>query len=280
MSQEVASFTAPLDQFQPGKSAYECVAFGCADINFCGPPGGSPTGNATQIIGLAEYWYARETGSNDSSNTAGMSSGQEYAVLNGLGLRFHPLGGDLLAATRNALAQGLPVLLCGAETGFFDVALGRVPYAWTPSGNHCIVASGLAGNNLYVRDYANSEFFGYRREYDAAKMRLVSATAVEPHWRKQSMIPVGWHDDGKTLTAPNGHKIVLGFRDKVMAGWEASDMPLEEEHAAVPVGTEQIFTRTTLEWTPASGVQVKTPDPVAKAHAFDQIAGIVKQAGS
>ena len=279
MSLEIASFVAPLDQFQPGKSAYECVAFGCADINFCGPPGGQPTGNAAQIIGQAEYWYAREEGSNAASNTNGMSDGAEYAVLNGMNLRFHPLGGDLLAATRAALAQGLPVLICGAETGFFDIALGRVPYAWTPSGNHCIVASGVVGNNLYVRDYANSEFFGYRREYDAARMRLVSATAVEPHWRKQSMIPVGWSDNGTILTAPNGHTVRQGFRSKVMAGWEASDMPLEDEHGDGSGGTEQTFTRTILTWTPQTGVQVKTPDATTKENAFNQIAAIVKQAG-
>lgn len=180
-SGEVAVFAQPLNQFQPSKSAYECVAFGCADINFCGAPGGQ-AGQADQIITLAEAWYAKLTGSNDASNADGMSTGQEYAMLNGLGLRYEALSGDLIEETHSALERGLPVLICGAESSFFDVGLGRVPYAWQPSGNHCIVASGQAGDDFLVRDYANSEFFGYCRQYSTAKMQLVSATAVYPHW--------------------------------------------------------------------------------------------------
>lgn len=182
MSSEVASFVQSLDQFQPGKSGYMCVAYGCADINFCGQPGGQPAGQADQIIALAESWYAKETGSNDASNSAGMTTGQEYTMLAGLGLHYEALSGDLIAQTRAALEKGLPVLICGAESGFYDVGLGKVPYAWPPSGNHCIIASGLVGNDFLVRDYANSEFFGYCRQYSAAKMQLVSATAVWPHW--------------------------------------------------------------------------------------------------
>lgn len=262
MAAEVASFVAPLDQFQPGHSAYECVAFGCADIYYSGPPAGQPAGNAAQIVNLAEQWYAKEEGSNDSSNTRGMSLGAEYAVLEGLQLHYEPLSGDLLTATREALGRGLPVLICGAEASFFDVVLGRCPYAWQPAGNHCIVATGIApGGDLYVRDYANSEFFGYRRVYSAARMQLISATAVWPRWMEETMTPANWKDDGTTLTAPNGHKVVLGFRGKVLQGWEASDVPTEEEHGDGTGGTVQKFTRTILKWNAKDGVTVHAPDP-------------------
>lgn len=286
-SGEVASFVAPLDQFQPGKSAYECVAFGCADLYYSGPPAGQPAGSAAQIISVAESWYARETGSNDASNTAGMSDRQEYDVLNHLGLKFEPLSGDLLAGTRAALARGLPVLICGAEVGFFDVDLGRVPYLWSPSGNHCIIASGLMGNNLLVRDYANSEFFGYRRVYNAARMNLVSATVVWPRWMEENMVPQNWHDNGQELTAPNNNTVRMGFRDKVMQGWQAENLPLAEEAAdpALAGGTWQPFTFCDLRWNGHDGVTVHAkaaaaPEVAALQATLTEIAALATKAAS
>lgn len=273
---EVAGFIAPLDQFQAGKSVDMCVAFGCADIFYSSEPTSNPTATAGQIVGLAEQWYAREEGSDGAGNTNGMSIGAEYAMLDGLNLHYEALSGDLVAATREALARGLPVLITGAEAGFFDVTLGRVPYAWPPIYNHCIVASGLASNgNFYVRDYANSEFFGYRRVYSASAMRLISATAVWPRWKsEENMTPAGWKDNGSSLIAPNGKLVIAGFRLKVLAGWEPSDQPLENEHGAPGGGTEQLFTRTLLRWTTAAGVTVEAPPVTAQADAFKQIAQI------
>lgn len=80
------------------------------------------------------------------------------------------------------------------------------------------------------------------------------------------IIPQGWHDDGTTLTAPNGHKVVLGNRKYVLSypgGWNANNQPLEEEWHADPLevsnpslgpGQKQGFNETTLEYTPARGV--------------------------
>lgn len=79
-----------------------------------------------------------------------------------------------------------------------------------------------------------------------------------------SNVPAGWTDDGTTLTALNGHKIVLGFREWVLShSWDASNQPLEEEWHASPLefsnldlgdGQKQGFNQTTLEWTPVRGV--------------------------
>lgn len=80
------------------------------------------------------------------------------------------------------------------------------------------------------------------------------------------MVPDNWRDDGKTLTAPNGHRVVLGFREYVLSypgGWPAGNQPLEEEWHAAPLeysnpslgeGQKQCFNWTTLEWTQARGV--------------------------
>lgn len=77
-------------------------------------------------------------------------------------------------------------------------------------------------------------------------------------------VPSGWHDDGRTLTAPNGHKVVAGFRDFILSStWSADDQPLEEEtgldqilhtDARWGAGTRQLFTFSGLAWA-------KQPDP-------------------
>ena len=78
------------------------------------------------------------------------------------------------------------------------------------------------------------------------------------------MVPTGWKDDGKTLTAPNGHRVILGFRDYVLShNWDANNQPLEEEWTADPLevsnpslgaGQKLGFNWTTLEYTAARGV--------------------------
>lgn len=83
--------------------------------------------------------------------------------------------------------------------------------------------------------------------------------------RTQSMaiIPHGWTDDGKILTAPNGVKVLAGFRQHVLQGWSPLNVPLQGEEGRDPLeesnpnlgkGTQQIFEWTTLEWTPNRGV--------------------------
>lgn len=78
------------------------------------------------------------------------------------------------------------------------------------------------------------------------------------------MVPLGWKDNGTTLTAPNGHFVTLGFRDYVLNNnWNPGDWPLEEAHTQDPLelsnpsigkGTLQTFRKTVLEWTPTLGV--------------------------
>ena len=81
-----------------------------------------------------------------------------------------------------------------------------------------------------------------------------------------AMVPTGWTDDGTTLTAPNGHRVVKGFRDWILShNWDPADQPLQEEEGRTPVeysnpglggGSRQIFWKTVLEWTPPKGVFV------------------------
>ncbi len=76
-------------------------------------------------------------------------------------------------------------------------------------------------------------------------------------------VPIGWTDDGTTLTAPNGMTLVKGFRARVLQGWDATNVPLGQERAVNQVehanpasgaGSVQTFVNCRLAWTPATGV--------------------------
>lgn len=104
--------------------------------------------------------------------------------------------------------------------------------------------------------------------YDTAVANPELLDAVYDAFPKgeQSMIPQGWTDDGSTLTAPNGHKVVLGFRNYILANnWDPNNVPLEEEYRTDPVedyydqpgansGQRQMFLYCELIWTPQRGV--------------------------
>lgn len=78
-------------------------------------------------------------------------------------------------------------------------------------------------------------------------------------------VPQGWSDDGHTLTAPNGHHVILGFRDHVLnaPSWNADNQPLGEEYhtnqvllrdASIGAGQVQLFRDTMLWYTATQGV--------------------------
>ena len=71
-----------------------------------------------------------------------------------------------------------------------------------------------------------------------------------------AIVPTGWSDDGTTLTAPNGHKVVEPFREYVLNNpWNAENLPLGEAYNANPIeqsnpqsgtGTRQDFRYSSL----------------------------------
>lgn len=265
---EVADFL-DVDQFIAGHSAYECVAYCAALVKFAGAPGHGPAGTSQQVANLAQAWYAQEEGGNLASNTNGMSLAAEYDMLSGIGLQYQPLI-PTVAAVKQALGTGCPVLLCGAETGFYDLDLGRVPYSWPPSGNHCIVASGIASDgNLLVRDCASIGPAGVRpgpRKYDTSKMHLVSATAILVPWRGEDMIDITnpWVASYFTQTGTNPdrwHCAKTGFDlfAGILTGWRAMNgaprLPLGPE---TKCGQQAVYQRC------ESGIMVYDP-----AHELD-----------
>lgn len=78
-----------------------------------------------------------------------------------------------------------------------------------------------------------------------------------------TQVPIGWTDDGTTLTAPNGITVVQGFRARVLQGWDPTNLPLEKERnvdtveqadPSIGAGSIQTFTNTRLGWTSTKGI--------------------------
>ncbi len=77
-------------------------------------------------------------------------------------------------------------------------------------------------------------------------------------------VPTGWTDVNNVLTAPNGVKVVHGFRDYVLAhNWDPGNIPvdvefgtslLEASNPSLGGGTQQLFNWTMLGWNAARGV--------------------------
>src|SRR5229473_4089 len=78
------------------------------------------------------------------------------------------------------------------------------------------------------------------------------------------MIPTGWHDDGTTLTAPNGVGVRLGFRAFVLANnWSKDNWALapeqgvsllEASNPGLGGGDQQVFRWSLLGYTQQRGV--------------------------
>ena len=97
-------------------------------------------------------------------------------------------------------------------------------------------------------------------------------------------VPSGWKDDGHTLVAPNGHKVVDGFRAYVLANnWDASNEPIENEchvsqleahNPGLGAGQRQLFVYDMLYWTPATNV--KRSSVGLELQAYNSIVGALQ----
>jgi GH25 family lysozyme M1 (1,4-beta-N-acetylmuramidase) len=103
-----------------------------------------------------------------------------------------------------------------------------------------------------------------------------------------STIPVGWKDDGTTLTALNGVSVVQGFRSHILntPDWNPGNVPLTAEfhsnhvllhNLSVGSGQVQLFRDSLLWWTQAEGVVQEPFLGLELATAYQAIATLQKQ---
>ena len=169
----------------------------------------------------------------------------------------------LILAAHAYIADGKPVLL-------------QIPSAWndepppTSGSTHAVVAVKEDAGSLTCMNpwggfwhYGSDSYWTERVRYGSIWFAEVVTVGV----------PQGWRDDGKTLVAPNGVAVTLGFRDYILGhAWSAADVPQAVEYGAPEVslgghfgaGTRQDFTFTSLIYTQAKGI---VPAPVAADYA-------------
>jgi hypothetical protein len=99
---------------------------------------------------------------------------------------------------------------------------------------------------------------------DICRRHGIAASRIAGH-NSIAQVPVGWTDDGTTLTAPNGITVIQGFRARILQGWDPANLPLEKErnvdtveqaNPSIGAGSIQTFTNTRLGWTATKVVYV------------------------
>ena len=163
---------------------------------------------------------------------------------------------QLLQTIRDELALGHPVVASEIDP-YVDASLG-----WS----HMIAFYACSATNLTAMDPYIAQPV---TKNDAAWVDLLKYNEVWPLSHQSAQhdqpvqpvqhVPQGWKDDGTTLTAPNGIKVLKDFRSYVLThNWQATNLPLEPQkqvaqlevsNPALGGGVCQHFRMTTLEAT-------------------------------
>lgn len=273
-SGEVGQFTS-VTQFDGGSTG-KCGFFSAATVVGSAAAGGQPWTPATISASAAQH-YVQFDGSDTADNLLGMTQAMLHDDLATYGVSGKDINPDWITI-KASLKAGYPVVICLPEVQVVDKAVGGGPYPWDSTGiNHVILLTGIAPDgNVLVRDSANitapNNIRSGPRTYIITNMGPFWATAVTPKWFSSTTqggatvgVPAGWHDDEKnTLTAPNGMKVVDGFRIYILTHpWDSGNIPLEAAHGLNPLelsntslgtGTRQSFRWIVLEWTSKGGV--------------------------
>src|SRR5258707_819902 len=165
--------------------------------------------------------------------------------------------GPLVAAYFKGAASAIGLARIGAYGGYwlikylFDnglITYGWQTYAWS---------GGQWDPRAHIQQYSNGVIMsGQSVDYDR------SIKSDYGQWTQGgTMVPANWKDDGTTLTAPNGVKVVHGFRDYVLAhNWDPGNIPLaaefgtsllESSNPSLGGGTQQLFNWPMFVWNAA-----------------------------
>lgn len=117
--------------------------------------------------------------------------------------------------------------------------------------------TGTTNNPVAIAQASKSPVVGFWEYQDIGKYPNVIgkiATMLKGA-TTMSGVPAGWMDRSSVLSAPNGHTVVLGFRDYILdnGNWPADLVPIEQELPDGSGGTFQVFSSATtsaiLTWT-------------------------------
>lgn len=301
---EIAAFV-DVSQMEVNESEFECGFFAAGEIHCAAPVGQQPKCTPEQLDQWADA--ANVTG-NVGISTGGVSIEDMHNLFklpgpDGQPRHFWDIDSIApgsaqshdIAEIKAALQHGYPVVVTVVETSIFDMDLGGNPYApnWTPSGNHVLVATGIASDgNLLYHDTANivGGIFGkvaaQPRRYRNTTTAHTWASIVQLPWLPtipsgdplswasvqaggQVSLPVGFKsDDGKILTANNGLTVEGNFRLEVLkegTSWDQGMPILPMAHPSAGMGTYdpstwvQLFEKGALVEAPGMGGPQKAP---------------------
>src|SRR5205823_3004304 len=132
------------------------------------------------------------------------------------GVRLFSVSGSpsyLLAQAHAYLAKGLPVIFTEPD-----------PYSSAPGMSHvCVFCEDGPGTITFMDPFGGHKI----TRSDSAQLNNLLFNQI---WIMQKVetntvqVPAGWHDDGTTLIAPNGVKVVLGFRQFILGhNWDSQN---------------------------------------------------------
>ena len=275
-SGEVAQFVDD-DQFARGESVDKCGPEAVSEVWHATAPGQKNPYTSADVHKMAHDDYVKYIGPDIPSDGGGTSNQTLYNMLEEHGFKYEA-GPATIAWVKEQLNSGLIVIIGITESSVVDNGIGAKPYNWNTTGlSHVIVASGPgAGGEILVRDTANIAPNGVRpgpRHYDANRLQLLSATAIQPTWVTTPPPPAPPDPDadvkaawsaGGSPKAPfvAGH----GIPDSYARGFRAGryfGVPLEGEHSTEVDGVthvHQAFSAGHADWN-ASNNQTswKTP---------------------
>ena len=171
--------------------------------------------------------------------------------------------GPLVAAYFKGVASVIGLARIGGYGGYwlikylFDnglITYGWQTYAWS---------GGQWDPRAHIQQYNNGVIMsGVEVDYDRSIKNDFG------QWTQGgTMVPQGWTDTNGVLTAPNGVKVVHGFRDWVLSHiWDPENYPLgaefgtsllEASNPSLGGGSQQLFRWTMLGYTTQRGVFVE-----------------------
>lgn len=238
------------------------------------PLDGSPLDAATLNLWWSEYWNTGHHTSGGATldhihwhltGSAHKLDAKRARVAKYIGTDKIPLA-QLRAEIIAALVKGQTVItylgkalaLPDNEHGVYGhfVALGGVD-----SDLGYLVGNGDTTDALGGHGIIPTYWHGWNELAAAEINGMIALEKVSTVVANVSTIPTGWKDDGKTLVAPNGVPVVMGFREYVLGhSWDANNWPLAAEqvissgsiepgNASIGPGSRQDFRLTSLGWT-------------------------------